>query len=92
MNVYWLEIDDEVEEHLARHGVRAYELWEVLSNDHLTFPNRDEGEGRIYLLGLTHGGRLVKASLAKTDDEGTWRPVTAFTGSDADRKLFHRHL
>jgi len=47
LEIYWLEADDETEEHLGRHGVRLFEVWEILSNRHITFPNHDDGEGRI---------------------------------------------
>lgn len=92
MDVYWLELDDEVEEHLSRHQVCGADLIEMLANRHLTFPNHDEGEGRIYLLGETNGGRVIKASLAPTNDEGSWRPVTAFPATDNDIKLFRRYV
>lgn len=88
MRIDWLEIDEEVEAHLARHGVRAGEIWEVVSNTHLLIPNREQGGGRVYLLGATNGGRILKASLAPTDDPGTWRPVTAFPADVADVRLY----
>jgi hypothetical protein len=92
LDVFWLEIDEEVEKHIDRHGIQGAELIEILSNRHLTFPNRDEGQGRIYLLGKTDAGRLIKVSLAPTDDSGTWRPVTAFPATASDTKLFARYV
>lgn len=90
--IYSLEIDDDVEDHIARHGVTVRELMEVLENPHLTYPNADEGEGRMYLLGFTSKGRPLKASLAPTADSGTWRPVTAFPATPDDIKLFTRYV
>ena len=86
--VDWLEIDEEVEHHLARHGVRAGDVWEILSNTHLLFPKREHADERIYLLGPTNGGRILKVSLAPTDEPGTWRPITAFPADAADTRLY----
>jgi hypothetical protein len=87
-----LEIDDDVEDHIGRHGVTAGELIEVLANLHLTYPNPDEGEDRMYLIGVTSSGRPLKASLAPTADPGTWRPVTAFPATPDDIKLLNKYV
>lgn len=87
MRIDALEIDDEVEEHLARHGVRAWELWEVIANAHLVRQNPRRAD-RVHIIGSTHGGRILTASMASTDDEGMWRPVTAFPAGDADARIY----
>jgi hypothetical protein len=87
-----LEIDDDVEDHIARHGVSGADLIEALSNIHVTYPNTDQGEDRIYLLGLTASGKLIKASLEPTDEPGTWRPVTAFPATPEDTNLFNKYV
>ena len=90
--IYWLEWDEATEEHLDAHGVSIADVWEVLRNEHITYPNHDEGEDRIYLLGRDEGGRILKISLAPTNDEGTWRPVTGFPATPGDINLFHRYV
>lgn len=89
--VYWLEWDDENEAHLATHGVTASEARQVLSNRHITYPNPDHGEGRIFLVGETNGGRTLVVSLDPTPDPGTWRPVTGWPAGDAERRLLARY-
>jgi hypothetical protein len=67
-------------------------LVEALANVHITYPNPDEGEDRVYLLGITASGRLIKASLEPTDEPGTWRPVTAFPATSDDTALFNKYV
>ena len=62
----------------------------MLSNRHLTMAN-SRAEGRITLVGVTNGGRVLSVSLDPTNDPGTWRPVTGFPAPEDSRKLFNRH-
>jgi hypothetical protein len=86
--VYWLQWEDENEEHLARHDVTPQEIRQILSNRFITMPNLDEGQDRIYLVGETSGGRILQISLAPTIDPTTWRPVTGFPAPEPVIKLF----
>ena len=91
MEIYFLEWDDENEEHLARHGLTPGLVRQVLANRHITVENPKQEE-RVLLIGETHGGTLVTISLAPTRDPGTWRPVTGWSATEAERKLFRRHV
>jgi uncharacterized DUF497 family protein len=91
VEIRWLEVDEDVEEHLAEHGVLVADVWEALANPHITFPN-PEAEERIWMIGANHGGRLFRISLAPTSDPGTWRPITGWPASPADIKLYRRHV
>ena len=90
-DIYFLEFDERNEEHQARHGVSPTELRQVLENQHLTRPNPKAPE-RILLMGYTHGGRALVVVLASTDDEATWRPVTAWIAEPQERKVIEGHL
>jgi uncharacterized DUF497 family protein len=90
-DIYLLEWDDENEQHLARHGIQASEVRQILSNRHVTMRNpRDEDEGRVLLIGETHGGRILTVSLAPTSDDATWRPVTGWLATDEEKTRFER--
>jgi uncharacterized DUF497 family protein len=88
--IYYLEWDDDNEEHLAGHGISAAEVRQMLGNRHLTMSN-DRAEGRITLIGQTNGGKVLAIALDPTDDPGTWRPVTGLPASPAERRLFNHH-
>jgi len=75
---------------MARHGVSAAEVVQVIANRHITAPNPRGEEGSILLIGETDGGRVLTVPLAPTDDPGTWRPATAFDASRHQRTIFHR--
>jgi uncharacterized DUF497 family protein len=91
--IYFLEWDEQNEEHLGRHGIRPAEERQILSNPHVTTPNpRPEEEGRVLLIGETHGGRVLTVSLAPTSDDATWRPVTGWLATDDERTTFERAI
>jgi uncharacterized DUF497 family protein len=87
VEVFFLEWDEENEAHLAEHGLTPRLINQMLANRHLTKPNRKE-EGRVLLIGETHGGEVMTISLAPTNDPGTWRPVTGWRAVKSERKLF----
>jgi uncharacterized DUF497 family protein len=91
-DIYWLEADEETEDHLAEHGIRLADVWEVIYNRYIETHNPQEGEERVLVIGETNGGRIVTVSLAPTRDPGTWRPVTGWPAEDNEIKLFHRYV
>lgn len=76
---------------IARHHVSRAEVEQLVFNRHITAPNPRGGRGSILLIGETNGGRTLTVPLAPTDDDGTWRPATAFDSSRNQRTLFRRH-
>jgi hypothetical protein len=77
---------------MARHGVSAAEVVQVIANRHVTAPNPRGEAGGILLIGETDGGRLLTIPLASTDDPTTWRPATAFDASRHQRTVFRRRV
>lgn len=75
---------------MARHGVFAAEVVQVIGNRHITVPNPRGELGSILLIGKTDGGRVLMIPLAPTDDPTTWRPATAFDASRHQRAVFRR--
>jgi uncharacterized DUF497 family protein len=88
--IYFLLWDEDNEQHIAGHGITPAEVREMLSNRHLTMSN-PHAEGRITLIGVTNGGRVLSVALDPTHDSGTWRPVTAVIAPAQDRRLFDRY-
>jgi uncharacterized DUF497 family protein len=89
--IYWLEADEDTEEHLAEHNVGLADLWEVIFNRYVEQHNPREGEDRFVVIGETNGCRIMTFSVAPTNDAGTWRPVTGWPADEDETKLFRRH-
>ncbi len=85
--IYFLEIDDENEEHLGRHGISVEEAEELTGNDYVTARNPREPENRILMIGRTDGGRVLTVVLEATRDDAIWRPVTGWDATVAQRRL-----
>ena len=85
----WAEAN---EGHLAEHGVSVREVAQMLSNPHVIVRNRRKRSTRHLLIGSTHGGRILTVPLAQTADQSTWRPVTAFPATKAQRQVLARAL
>jgi hypothetical protein len=75
---------------MARHGVSADEVEQLLWNRNVVAANPRGEPGSVLLIGATNGGRLLTVPLARTDDPTTWRPATAFDASRHQRALFDR--
>lgn len=86
-----LRWDDKNEDHIARHGVTAREVNQVVENAHILLRNRNRRRARLVLVGRTHGGRALCVPLAKTRDDGVWRPVTAYAATEAQIALLDKH-
>lgn len=80
-------MDDENEEHLGRHRIALEEVEEVTANEYLTARNPRDPENRILMIGRTSGGRMLTIVLESTRDDATWRPVTGWDATPAQRRL-----
>ena len=85
-----LALDESNLAEMARHGVTAAEVVQVLANRHVTAPNPRGPTGSILLIGETHGGRVLTGPLTPTDDPSAWRPATAFDASRHQSRIFRR--
>jgi hypothetical protein len=82
-----LEWDDYRVEHIARHSVEPYEVWEVCE-DPLHLAHR-EGHNRYRLYGQTMEGRYLFVVLEHV--EGTvYKPITARDMTDAEKRNYRR--
>jgi hypothetical protein len=70
------EWSDEIEAHLARHGIVKADL-DAMLGSRITFrKNKRSGSGAYQLLGRGLGGRPIRLVVAFTGTTGLWRPVT----------------
>ena len=90
IDVRYLEWDEDDEEHLARHGVSASEVAQLLTNENVIASNPHGMAGTIRLIGHTNGGRLLTVVLEPTRDQTTWRPVTAWPTTKAEETASER--
>lgn len=92
VEIRFLVWDEVNEAHLAKHGVSVTEVAQMLSNPHAIVRNRKKRSTGHLLIGSTHGGRILTVPLAQIADQSTWRPVTAFPATNAQRQVLARAL
>ena len=83
--------DDQIEAHIAEHGVTPREVNQMVENPHIIVRNRRGKRAPVLLIGRTHGGRVLSVPLAKTREPGVWRPVTAFPATEAQTALLDKN-
>lgn len=74
---------DELEGHIARHGVRLSEIIQVFRDEPRLFRH---GHGHL-MVGCTRGGRLLTIP-ATQPSRGRWRPKTAFDAVEEERTKY----
>lgn len=88
MRVAELLFDDVNEEKLAGHGVRAWEVRQVLDEAPVFFRNKQPNRATHIMVGPTFGGRLLTVPIEETAMPGVWRPVTAFDAGPQERARY----
>lgn len=88
VRIYRLVVEPGRAEHIARHHVALAEVEDVAFGAHVTFRSR---RLRYALLGRTAGGRYLKLIVAPRG-RGVYGLVTAMDASDAERRLYRRHM
>ncbi len=70
--VYDLELDEGNESEMARHGVSADDVRQVLDNAPKMFENKGGRSADLVMVGPTSGGRFLTVPLARTPVPGVW--------------------
>ncbi len=82
--IYEFDIDEYNEQEMARHGVTAREVNEVLWRGEFEV-RRNKGvhtaEQPYVIVGPSFGGRRLFIPIKPLDQPGVWRPATAFDAS-----------
>lgn len=79
-----LLIDNDRDDHIARHGVVVGEVQDVVFGRHMSERTR---EGRLLLVGQTRGGRYLTIVVAPRDS-GAYRLVTARNSTAQERSRY----
>jgi uncharacterized DUF497 family protein len=77
--------DDENEAEMARHGLTARRVLQVLDDEYIMIPNRRARRAAYLLIGHDHGGAFITIPVEPTHDPGVWRPVTAWPSKRHER-------
>ena len=83
-----LEFDSRNSDHLARHGLDANLVYEVLGGEPLVFVNvpADNRSGSHLLVGPAADGRLWTVVIIVVDDAaGSWRPITGWPSTRREK-------
>lgn len=75
----WIEFDEANENHIARHGVLAEEVWQVFEDDPLWAKNKRNMTAAWLMIGRTYGGRPLVIFVTYDEGRECIRPVTART-------------
>ncbi|MHB8574131.1 MAG: hypothetical protein ACYDCQ_02250 [Dehalococcoidia bacterium] len=76
--------DDENEDKIAEHGLRAYQLRQVLDNAYAIVPNRKRRRALWLVIGQDNSGACIAIPIEATRDQVRWRPITAWRCKDSD--------
>ena len=85
--IYFLEFDDENINHISGHGIAPEEIEQVTGNAYVTARNPSGPKDRIFMIGLTDGGRALTVVLEATRDDVVWRPITGWDSTSRERKF-----
>ena len=82
-----LDWDDYRVEHISRHNVEPYEVWEVCNDtSHLA---RRQGRNRYLIYGQTLDGRYLFVVLERIQ-ESVYKPITARNMTEREKRNFRR--
>lgn len=73
-----LDIDDDNEQHLARHGITATEVWQVWRSGPVYVPNKMGMTAAWLMLGPTTGGRRLTVAVLVDEVRSELRPITGW--------------
>lgn len=83
--------DDANEAHVAKHGIAPRELNQLIENPHIVVRNRKRRRAPLMVIGRTHGGRVLCVPIQATREPDVWRPVTAYSATDAQMTQLDKH-
>ncbi len=85
LRIYELQIDEWNKREYAAHGVSTDEVFQVLDKGPVFLRNSKGHAATILMIGPTGGGRLLTIPLQPINEqEGLWRPATAFDARPVD--------
>jgi uncharacterized DUF497 family protein len=78
--VHRLKVPDFARVKLGRRGISVEEAEQVRRNEHVFEENRraPSGTSRLFLIGLTNGGRRLTLVVEPTADPTAWRVITGW--------------
>lgn len=85
--VYEFTFDADNQDKIARHGLTAAQVDQVLDNDRIIIRNRAGKRATHVVIGLDNGGACITIPVEPTRDPEVWRPVTAFVSDPEEKAL-----
>ena len=90
IDVQGLVFDDENEAKFERHRVTVAEVQQVYDKWPRYYENRAGSRATHVMVGPTRTGRLLVVPLERWDQEGLWRPVTAFDATPGQASRYRK--
>ncbi len=83
-----IDFDDGNESELARHGISAVEVWQVVTNDPTWVPNKKGRAGLWLAVGHTAGGRALTVPVAYDHIRREIRPITGWNSTTGEQARY----
>lgn len=87
LRIYDLDFDDENKDKLSRRGISMEDALDLISSRYAIVRNKRRGRGRYKVIGRDGAGRILTMILEPTRVKTTWRPVTGWPSTGAEKKL-----
>ena len=82
--------DDRNVQKMAEHGISDRRALEVLEEVHIIVPNRKGRAAPLLLIGLDRGGACISIPIQPTQEDGVWRPITAWPSKEHEKERLRR--
>jgi uncharacterized DUF497 family protein len=90
LDIAELEVDDGNEAEMAKHGVSAREIFQLLDSRIVVMRNKKSRAADYQMIGQTHGGRVLIAPIVASAVEGRWRPITARNATKPEKARYEK--
>jgi hypothetical protein len=90
IDIWYLEIGPDAEDHIWRHRVTAAQLDAILDGPYVVTDNRSGRTGSRRLIGRDAQNRCICAPIVETDDPHVWRIVSAWYCKKSEAALLRR--
>jgi uncharacterized DUF497 family protein len=83
-----VELDEDNESEMARHGITAAEAVQVLNNGPIWVPNKRRRAAVWLAIGFTDGGRALTLPVVYDEDRRSVRPVTGWDSTKGEQTKY----
>ena len=83
--IYGFHFTDDCLDKLTAHGLRDWQVEQILGNEHVIVPNRKRRRAQYLVIGYNDGGTCITVPVERTPDPVIWRPITGWLSKESER-------